>query len=352
MWLVVAALLAAQGRDTVRIGENRCAGCVIRLEKLATLGGDQPEASVGEAGVLVRDARGRYLHIHMGFRSGFLVFASDGRFQTSVGRVGAGPGEYRLPIHIAAAGNRIVVTDGVARRTQVYDLDLRLLDTWPGTPRPDALLLNTDGTWIMTGVVPTEAGAGYTVHLLNAKGQVDRHLALAPVPYREDLRSLFVRSLAADPDSRYYWMAHRLEYVWNRCERSTHRCVTYTRAVSWLPRPSLRPQAATSPPQPWLIGVVPDGSRYLWTVARVPDARWREAVDISRSVTMWGVSDRNRYHDTMVELVDLQTNTVVASQRFDAMLLVNESGTVWYYSEDGNGEPRLHVVRLTMNRMQ
>jgi DNA-binding beta-propeller fold protein YncE len=51
------------------------------------------------------------------------VFDLTGRFVTTVGRPGVGPGEFNYPSHISCAGSKLVVADSGSFRVQWLDLD-------------------------------------------------------------------------------------------------------------------------------------------------------------------------------------------------------------------------------------
>jgi DNA-binding beta-propeller fold protein YncE len=116
-------------------------------------GGYHPEACMPEVGggVAVDDRERVYVADFGNHR--VQVFDRDGRPLAAWGRLGDGPGEFRLPAGIAADGRgRVYVGDGGNARVQVFDRDGHFLAAWggPGTGdgrfrRPGALAVDGRG---------------------------------------------------------------------------------------------------------------------------------------------------------------------------------------------------------------
>lgn len=68
------------------------------------------------------------------------VFSRDGRFLTSFGRKGAGPGELSFPSGICVAGETIAVADKLNLRVQLFDREGRVLGGFKLPFPPDRLL--------------------------------------------------------------------------------------------------------------------------------------------------------------------------------------------------------------------
>lgn len=72
-------------------------------------------------------------------------FDSDGRFITSWGEKGTGPGQFDL-VHtiVVDSRNRVLVGDRENARIQIFDLDGKLLETWDHLGSPYGLYLTDD----------------------------------------------------------------------------------------------------------------------------------------------------------------------------------------------------------------
>lgn len=80
-----------------------------------------------------------------------------GEFVRSVGKLGAGPGEFMGPHALAfAADNRLFVADRSNNRIQIFDADLNFLDEWRHFGRPSGVNVLADGTLV---VADSESGS-------------------------------------------------------------------------------------------------------------------------------------------------------------------------------------------------
>lgn len=349
----LALLLLPTQSDTVRLGEKLCASCAIRVESVAALGESNGSGMLTTNQVAVsRDARGRYLVSST--PSQLAVFSAQGSFLRTVGRSGGGPGEYRRIWRIGTTSSAIYLYDDVARRRTRLSLGFEVVATTPITEVPFSVALRTDGSGVVSSVVPTRELAGYLLHNVDENGARGASHHLSSLPYREDLRDLFERSLSVSADEDFFWSAHRREYAMERCRFVSLACTVFLRPADWFPPPALSPwglRMGSSPPPPYLRGVSEDGSGTVWTIAWVADPRWRSAI---RLVTRdeYHIHDLLRYFDTIVERIDLKSGNVVARQRFDDVFMgFAAPGEVWSYREDEDGLGRIEVGRLMVEQV-
>ena len=352
--LVLVAV--APQADTIRLAERLCRTCTVEARPLVTLGDGDGFGALGPAGLLTRDSAGRYLLVHQAAAAQLTVFSSEGRYLRTVGRPGGGPGEYRRIWYVAQFSSGIVVYDDFSRRSTRLAHDFSVVDTRPAPETPTSVLLRHDGSGIMSAIVPTSELIGYTLHEFDGTRTRTRSLALNPLPYREDLRDLFLRDLARGVDTSAYWVSHRREYAVEYCTLTGTACTTYVRPVPWFPKPNLADPWDSDiigdnppPPPPRLVGVSQESDRYLWVIAWAPDTRWRSGVE-THERTEYRILDLNRLYDTVIERVDLLTGHVVVSARVDAALRQFVGSTdAWYYHETREGVGRVEVVRLTVS---
>ena len=80
------------------------------------------------------------------------------------------------------------------------------------------------------------------------------------------------------------------------------------------------------------------------------DKQWEEGVGrvtgmYQRKIT--GVADPSRYHDTLIEVLDPRSGTIISTVRFDEELrFVGESNYVTNYHEDEEGFPHVRIWKL------
>jgi hypothetical protein len=108
--------------------------------------------------IVVSDARSAYIR----------VFRPDGRFERNLGRVGAGPGEFRNVTLLPPAGDTVLVWDAGLRRLTLYSPQGRLAGslrvTASGGSRPIGLVGRLpNGRWLVaTSYVPSLMRSGGT----------------------------------------------------------------------------------------------------------------------------------------------------------------------------------------------
>ncbi len=74
-------------------------------------------------------------------------FDSEGRFLTSWGETGSGPGQFDTPHAIAMdAQGRLFIGDRGNNRIQIFDLDGNFLEEWKQFGRPSGIFIDTDDT--------------------------------------------------------------------------------------------------------------------------------------------------------------------------------------------------------------
>ena len=105
------------------------------------------------------------------------------------------------------------------------------------------------------------------------------------------------------------------------------------------------------PPSNYMLDIMQQGDT-LWTLVTVPDPDWKSAVRIvgrrpaDGRVLFW-VDDRNAYHNTVVEAIDLRRGHVVVSTRVPWMVKgFARPGLVYGENTDQSGNPTVPVWEL------
>ena len=276
-----------------------------------------------------------------------LVFDPDGRFVRRMGSSGSGPGELK-------DGSSLVVTG---------DGEFSVLDRGRG------VILNFDHTgglrsevrtvgWVPQGTrtfawdgpraihvanLATPDRIGFPLHLFNVEtGEIERSFGsmtgkhelggnpgLHPIAVRQDRR---------------IWMAVGFERydiaLWDMNQQ--HRLLR--REASWFPeqtRDALTHGGMGEPPQPFIYALaLSESDSLLWVAASVADEEWREA-DLYNG-------DDDNYYDDILEVIDLRTNKVIASQRFDHSYHLVEAGVLGRLAITSNGSVRYQTFRARL----
>lgn len=348
--MLLATLLALQIAPVAsEIRSAPCSRCRFRLDTVAVVGDSAgPGELVWELQVF-RDAGRRLLVVHRGAPSSVAVFDSTGRFLRTIGRPGAGPGEFRRIWNILPFAGGIVVTDDQLRRWTRFDRDLRFVSSHALPLVPRTAVLDSTGAGVVVAVVPTSERVGYFRHLVGSGGELGPSVGDDRMPYREDLHEYLVPDISPATASGFYWLSKRREYQISRCSTRTHDCHRYIRRDSWLPAPRLDDapdeNAMLLAPAPRIRAVSDIGDDLLAVVGWIPDPQWQEGLR-RLSPSLARIEDFNRHFDTRLDLVDSRSMRVVSSYRFDmAIWGALGDGLFWFHSFDPDGRSRVIVVR-------
>ena len=101
-------------------------------------------------GVAVDDA-GRMYVVDMG-NTQVQVFDADGEYLRTLGQEGQGPGELQMPMGLAIAGDRVIVSDWGNRRLTIWDLEGAHLGDMPMSGRLEATIFGTDSGSIVAAM--------------------------------------------------------------------------------------------------------------------------------------------------------------------------------------------------------
>jgi len=275
------------------------------------------------------------------------VFGPDGRFVRRIGSSGSGPGELK-------DGSSLVVTG---------DGEFSVLDRGRG------VILNFDHTgrlrsevrtvgWVPHGTrtfgwdgpqvvhvanLATSDRIGFPLHLVNVEtGEIERSFGsvtgehelganpgLHPVAVRQDRRMWMVVG------SERYDIA-----LWDMNRR--HRLLRHE--ASWFPeqtRVERTHGGMDKPPQPFIYALaLSEYDSLLWVAASVADEEWRKA-DLHSG-------DSDTYYDDILEVIDLRTNEVIASQRFDHSYHLIEAGLLGRLAITASGSVRYQTFRARL----
>jgi len=100
-------------------------------------------------------------------------FDKNGKYLTSWGTKGTGPGQFNLPHGIDIDRNRrVYVADAHNSRIQVFDENGRFLDQWPNIWRPDYIMISADQhLWVAAGATDMMLKYDLNGKLLEAWGK-------------------------------------------------------------------------------------------------------------------------------------------------------------------------------------
>jgi hypothetical protein len=348
----------------VRIPDSpTCSSCTTTLQRVATLG---VEDGLGEIEMLptgIRaDGRGRYW-ILPGDGGPPRVYSTNGRYLTTVGRKGAGPGEFSSPSGLLPLpGDSMLVVDLALSRATVIGPNLKAHRTivYPRGLHPEAVL-SWPRSVILQGWMPTSDHAGFQLHHASLAGaEVKLFRSFTPDSAQWKYQWDFLSFVRAIPTKTGLWSFHRYVYRFTRWASPGVALVDYERAASWFPRVGrVNPLGnARTPPAPTTLRIIPIDSQRVWSVVATPSPAWRQAwtavgdlsdgppVDIPTSK----IGLEYLFH-TVIEEIDLKSAQVVSRTRVDKWIIgALDDGRVMTYEVDPQGVPRVGIYALASRR--
>lgn len=311
--------MAAQ--ETIRIPGDRprCEECTIVLEEFARIGG--PADTLG---LISTDAsrvqlwnEGRQVVVSPSLvPSVIAIYDLAGGSPRTIGREGGGPGEYRrIQAVVVDSTNRFhAFADG---RETIVTPDGALIETRAAPGTPHGILSLSAGVTLLHAFVPTRDRAGYPLHLIDDNGIVTR--SFGPASRGPEFDRDFFRILAHSGPGQF-WAAQNNRYRLVRWDTSGTRLVEVERTPSWFEPWDDWVGPWEGRPPPRLTSVYEDDDGRVWVMLWVADDEFRpvrrDEVDIRSSI---GDGDHPLY-DTIIEVLDIETGTLLLHQRFGRML--------------------------------
>jgi hypothetical protein len=349
--------------DIVVADPPLCPPDVIQLEHLVTLGGDEPGALSNPPHQVHQDSRGRfYLLGSFGGMEVPVVYQSNGQFLTALGRIGDGPGEYRMPAALLVGpGDTVYVLDFISRRLTVLSPDYAAIRSVNFVHRPEmggkvAVLLENGqlATNLDTRGADRER-SGSALQVLDRDGRIAHEFDEAPSTPEAGVGG-FRRMRTLGPSGHGFWSGtllfrYRLE-LWDSTGR---RLARLERRPPWfLPYDTLLSRTPENPPYSHLASVREDTMGRLWAVSFVADSQWAEGlssqpVEGEGGIRFYRTEYPEKTLDTMIEVIDPVTGRLLVSRRFDGLYphLISDSliGRTVY---DESGIPAVEIYRVSL----
>ncbi len=330
-----------------------CEDC-IEFAHVARLGSDEmgPGFLVdrGTLEYVVRDSRGNYW---VGQETQIKVFDAEGTFLRSVGRGGDGPMEFgrAAPIHTDASG-RVHVVDTDNQRISVIDeaftlVEEKRLPTWISAQAP----LNDGERYVVQASIEEPGRTGKPLHIIDGSGTL-KSFGGENSDEGSSLGSIDLR-LASGPQGSVF-AAQPAEYMIEAWSQEGTRVGALRGEPKLNAETSLQePPSPDNPPPSGLGAIRPDSDGLLWVSLLIlrPDwlqhLMWDPSGDVSSEVTPDVIT---RIYQPRLDVIDLATCTLVASQLHDQMLLLLDDRTVLGYGFTELGSNTLDVLRVWLDR--
>ena len=328
-WIGAVAPISAKAQEVVEIDDGiACPSCLVEAGPSVTL--VPPEDSLWFVSLsalrVARDSERNYIAAPVQGDALIAVFGPDGRYRSSYGRVGGGPGEFATDVPLL-----IDVGDGDV----LYAIDPVHLHTL--APRAEASLdqvrmpveVMGEMAVLRSGIAVeatrrTEAGTT-TIQLLRPDGTIVRSIGATEVAGQTGADSDLRHALGPSNDRMDVWSAPTNRFRITRYGPDGEAKARIER-VSELFRPSssFRPGAPFNAPASTMVtGIVQDGDGLLWIAISRPPRSFSPLAGHGGARALGGEVpipldvNLNRFVHTTVEVLDLAAGTVLARRDFD-----------------------------------
>lgn len=295
-----------------------CTDCEIELLHLATLSDSVEPGVLPDQVVYVSgDAAHGYFVVSRD-RTKVLSFRDSGSHVSMVGRAGDGPGEFRNVRRVfLGPGDSVFVSDWGTGRLTVFSAELKFGRT-KFLPYFPAFVL-ADGQFIVSSQIQTPELIGYPIHLVDGNGGVVRSFGAEVPEYHPDLRLLATRVAAPAADGDV-WAVAPGRYLLERWDPVTGELRHSTPVTSgWFQEIAKWPDDERVRPPSVIESLWEDGGGLVWFLIRTADSEWEPPprANVERVIDR---AEYDRTYDWILEVVDPQTGTVLASRRYPVAL--------------------------------
>lgn len=356
---VVACALAfttvAGAQMQVRIPDAvNCARCTFASKSLATM--QPPEDVVADRPQLVSvDNAGRYW---MFFEQELpAVYEPGGKLLKSVGRKGAGPGEFQSAWPMLAAGDSVAVFD--ARNARVTVLDATL------TPRryislpwqvTSPVVLDWPHAVVGSGIRDQRTASPDPLQIISLAGP-DASMTkafgsrVAPTGGFSPFSAMHVTSRSTPGR---VWAAWTQGYDLAEWASDGTLVRAFQRRPSWfLSEAPSRIGNPTRAPDSFVTGIERDANGLLWVFLRTPKATWKDGwppIQPGQREVSTRSFDYGKMWATTIEVIDPDAGQVVARQVIDRLIISAMPGRrVAFFSRDANELGRIEIVEFALN---
>lgn len=329
----------------------------IRLVSMGKLGADSGDGAIATTPVVSARHPGGFRVVIAAFSTISvlpLVFSDDGRFLGTLRGDTAPMRQFTQPLFTRIGpGDSLWVFDN-AKRVLVFDSLRHYVRTIAlATTVPDATIPISDAVVLGDGHFAATTDAPAVIRLFNANGVAEHDIGLPDAAGRGPR---YPRHIARAADGTLWtttiYGRWRLEH-WDTTGRLLNRVDpvatwlvdSVAAGRTWYPRPD-------QPPPPVIRAIWLDAVGRLWVLGEAADRHWREGFIAADPAVPNSEDhiDSDRYYDTIVEVRDPKTGTLIASARFDvACSSIAEPGVLVHEVLTHAGWVRAELLRIVFD---
>lgn len=347
--LVVVALAGLPAHSSAQEGGS-CTTCRILTEGPRVLGSISDSTSPWVEFVIAADSRGRIAAAPLVGAASIGIYDADGRFATTIGRAGEGPGEFRYAFDIAfLPGDSLLAIDTRLRRYSVFDETGSYVHGAPLPVVPMGVVPFDSRRFVALSSIDTPDQAGNLFHYIVDR-EVKRSFGNVVVTPNGGPTQLLRR--LGDGGDGTFWSASVSDYHLQLWDTTGTLLRELRPRREWFEPWSQLSAWSTERPNPEIAAVWQDTGGLLWVLIHVPADDWKPDETDAESRPPYAVR-RARAFDTLIEVLDPVTGALIHAQRFATTfegLLMNTPGLVFFRRETETGWIRVQVAFLKLYR--
>ncbi len=326
-------------------GVPTCSDCEIGFDTLAVLGATSDPSSIRPdamaAGCMVSHSNDGVSRVSGLVGGGQLLeYRGSGGSTRTLGRMGEGPGEFGRNLRIVEVHDTLFIVDLTNGRMAVADRDARFHRVWSLPVRIHSLAPLPEGRWLLHGRPRSEEDGSPLFRIVDGEGREEHSFGTVSPTHGE------MDQWVVGPDGTGgFWAASMWEYALHRGSTDGELRKVLSREVEWFPEGTTwsEDQLTVDPAPPLVTHVMAfEGGTRVGVVITLADERWSPDMPESAGSVEWF----RRSFDSVLEVLDLEAGTVVASVRSDDWLAPICGTDLLYTVVPGpDGDTRAVVLR-------
>jgi hypothetical protein len=331
-----------------------CTTCSLALRPVLQLGDASGDGIIeGDfAGVRYGSQARRFAVFQRG-GSQILLFDSAGRFVRRIGRAGQGPGEIAELMDAQFQGRHVVAADYRNSKLLIMDPGGNTIAESRLPVRAGTFRVVSDST-VVLGTMDMDGATARTLHVVrSATGQRLKSFGDVHPAWSAGARVAGDILVGSSPSANAVWVSHPSSFHIEEWHSDGRLVRTIRGDFAWSRAPTR--QERDSPPRPLLLDFGSDSEDRLWTLTRVPDARWREAR--RQGAEGYVLSrDMDGYVDVRIDVFDLRRRrhlgTLTWDEAYVGIVQIGGSLAVQKVTLDTDLTPRvtLHALSIAVMR--